>query len=101
MLAKCANPLCTLSFLYLREGKLFKLEPEHNPAEAKKAEYFWLCSRCSKIMTLCLEIDASVKTILFPDLAKRSTDVANLLPIKRQQGLLLNCIHAGPAAAAA
>jgi|SRR5271165_5375976 len=58
MLSKCANPECSESFRYLHEGKLFCLSPTPEVRIAtgtfKPAlhERFWLCTRCSKKMTL-------------------------------------------------
>lgn len=61
MLSKCANPQCSASFLYLRKGKLFRIEmaPDDNvrpdPKVRKpsaRVEYFWLCDDCASSMTL-------------------------------------------------
>jgi hypothetical protein len=72
MLAKCANPACTAPFLYLREGKLYQIETrteipskageqiqgatakgERKPA--RRLEFFWLCGRCARQMTLAFD----------------------------------------------
>jgi hypothetical protein len=73
MLAKCANPACSAPFLYLREGKLYQIEiqaempsgagdrdqgaagakEERKPA--RRLEFFWLCSRCARQMTLSFD----------------------------------------------
>jgi hypothetical protein len=72
MLAKCANPACTAPFLYLREGKLYQIETgaeipskagEHNQGAsaqderkpARRLEFFWLCGRCARQMTLAFD----------------------------------------------
>ena len=71
MLAKCANPSCNTPFLYLREGRLYQMEvgellpgalqPRHqsSPAEDRKPgrrlEFFWLCGRCSRRMSLAFQ----------------------------------------------
>jgi len=61
MLSKCANPECCESFRYLHEGKLFRLCPTPEVQIAagtfKPAlhERFWLCTRCSRKMTLVWE----------------------------------------------
>jgi hypothetical protein len=73
MLAKCANPACTAPFLYLREGKLYQIEvgtdtsanrsikqnPDDRPVEdrklARRLEFFWLCGRCARQMTLAFD----------------------------------------------
>ena len=67
MITKCANPACGALFRYLREGKLFLVEPPPSsidraqflpPAEAEfktrvpRSEYFWLCERCARSMTI-------------------------------------------------
>ncbi len=67
MLAKCANPSCNTPFLYLREGRLYQMEvgealpgaPQSRPAEDRKPtrrlEFFWLCGRCSRRMSLAFQ----------------------------------------------
>jgi hypothetical protein len=71
MLAKCANPACSAPFLYLREGKLYQIEmqPEMSSAAeeqkrevakddrkpARRLEFFWLCGRCARQMTLSFD----------------------------------------------
>lgn len=68
MISKCANRACSEPFLYLR-GKIFQMErwegetngearerPSHN------VEHFWLCSRCSAVMTLVFEKGKRVVT---------------------------------------
>lgn len=68
MLSKCANPECSARFLYLHDGKVFRVEPQalhkapagtpaaHNVVIAAKPgqrpEYFWLCSNCADRLTL-------------------------------------------------
>lgn len=63
MLAKCANPACSNHFLYLHQGKLFRLDREsgemavdsdfheHSP----HVEFFWLCDHCAADMTIVVE----------------------------------------------
>lgn len=60
MLSKCANPDCSNLFLYLHQGKLFRLDTdtghvgadpdfrEHGP----RVEFFWLCDDCAANMTV-------------------------------------------------
>lgn len=72
MLSKCANPSCHTPFLYLREGKLYQMEvgaevpasapqPNNYAGErvdrrpARRLEFFWLCGRCSRQMTLAFD----------------------------------------------
>lgn len=62
MLAKCANPSCSASFLHLADGRLFRLEG-HSPvgaSNAKATEYFWLCAPCAARMSLHLAQDGKV-----------------------------------------
>ena len=77
MIAKCANSLCSASFHYLREGKVFRMEfsPEGQPLQPKlagskpagKVEHFWLCGACSNTLTLVVT-GGKVETVLMePD----------------------------------
>ena len=58
MVAKCANPSCSVSFRNLQERRLLRLEadPELTPSvnsyagSHSRVEYFWLCSHCSEFM---------------------------------------------------
>lgn len=65
MLSKCANPVCSEPFRYLRHGKLFRLETgmerRNGPSfgedptvkkPVRRTEYFWLCDECAARMTL-------------------------------------------------
>ena len=57
MLSKCANPECSEILRYLHQGKIFYLAPTPEVEiltmlSAKLHERFWLCSRCSRSMTL-------------------------------------------------
>ncbi len=72
MLSKCANPTCSNTFRYLREGRLYLInsisrldERERLSATASKSrspEYAWLCSMCSSYMTI--DIDETNGTIV-------------------------------------
>ena len=69
MLSKCANPACTATFHFLHEGIVFRvLRPSNHPrpptSEAfgentnlQEVERYWLCDRCSRVMTLAAEGD--------------------------------------------
>jgi len=82
MVAKCANPSCSVSFRSLQEGRLFRLEadsgltPSANSCASSESgvEYFWLCSRCSKLMSLGLGQDGTVVTVPLPDCAHRKPE---------------------------
>jgi hypothetical protein len=58
MLSKCANPVCSVTFRYLHEGRIFQLVPgpavEWAAAEKGplRVERFWLCDACSKEMNV-------------------------------------------------
>jgi hypothetical protein len=61
MLSKCANPSCSTPLIYLREGKIFKVDStskagaHSGPALVKpveRVEHFWLCGPCSERLTL-------------------------------------------------
>lgn len=77
MLAKCANPACSSRFLYLGEGKLFRIEvpAEGQPPEGgepsgqpylvtrkpvRRVEHYWLCARCAASLTLAYDRNAGV-----------------------------------------
>lgn len=62
MLSKCANPGCTATFLYLHQGKLFRLNVgndtpvsaalSNNAKSVTRVEFFWLCSDCANELTV-------------------------------------------------
>lgn len=62
MISKCANPACSAHFLYLHEGRVFRVmravdgEPGSQVgAEStakKQTEFFWLCDRCCATLTI-------------------------------------------------
>ncbi len=80
MLSKCANPDCAEPFLYLCQGKLFRLEiieeadghPSVQDTNQKfkgahrRTEYYWLCESCCKRMTVAYQKGKGVTTVLFP-----------------------------------
>jgi hypothetical protein len=90
MLAKCANPLCSASFHPLDENKLFQLgtDPTLGSSEAR-AEYFWLCHRCSSVMTLRLKRDGAVGTVLLLETLRGVSARATLTLAHRQIKLVL------------
>jgi hypothetical protein len=68
VVAKCANAACSAPFLYLREGKIFRMEfavDRHprgpvlakNPKPVRKIEHLWLCGPCSTTLTLVMNGD--------------------------------------------
>jgi len=67
MLSKCANPPCSASFRYFRQGKLFRVEIEPSgmvqPAKAPgRSEFFWLCDDCASHLTL--EYDRHINVVI-------------------------------------
>jgi hypothetical protein len=75
MLSKCANPGCSASFLYLHQGKLFRLETSGNGDDtrigvpdpqgknsSRRLEYFWLCDDCASVMTVSFKKGVGVTT---------------------------------------
>jgi hypothetical protein len=94
MLAKCSNPSCFATFLYLDKGTLFRLEPE--PAfpsnKFRRTEYFWLCDRCSETMTLALAEDQSLVAVPLPEEIRGVRNSVSLVSRDRRTGLLLRSI---------
>lgn len=84
MVSKCANPQCGAAFLYLHQGKLFRIEtdagwPQDPPDPSarkpiRRLEYFWLCDDCAAQMTLARK-DGAVVTA--PNVATRSAATAS------------------------
>jgi hypothetical protein len=64
MISKCANPACSAHFLYLHEGRVFRIMRDSrdqrdaqlgvDPTLKKhpQVEFFWLCKVCSLTMTI-------------------------------------------------
>ncbi len=73
MVSKCANPGCSATFHYLRDGKVFQLQVDSGrPTEPQllqptrppaHVEHFWLCGLCASTMTLLVD---SGKVIAVP-----------------------------------
>ncbi len=65
MVSKCANPECSATFHYLRDGKVFQLQVEsapptephllHPSKPPARVEHFWLCGLCASTMTLLVD----------------------------------------------
>lgn len=75
MLTKCVNPLCSVPFRRLNEGKLFLVDSEgkardnFDPRKRKPPrhiEYFWLCTECARLVTLTFDYKAGLMTIPIP-----------------------------------
>jgi hypothetical protein len=89
MLAKCANASCSEFFRYLESGRLFRLDTDGAGPSATPPEYFWLCHRCSRKMTLRLDESNGIKVVHSRETALRRGDSLGLVLLDRQRGLLL------------
>jgi hypothetical protein len=78
MVTKCANPSCTNLFRYLRGGKVFLIDTRPPALESNKnfretspkREYFWLCERCSRNMSVALDQNGSPVTVRRPTVSR-------------------------------
>jgi len=85
MISKCANPACTVRFLYLHSGKLFRFEKE--PKEDSQpqmgidssirkhshgVDFYWLCETCAAKMTLTYRKGYGVVTLPFASMKAAS-----------------------------
>lgn len=68
MLSKCANPECSTTLLYLREGKVFKVESDASgpisisgKKQVRRVEHFWLCGKCSESQTLFFDKEYGIR----------------------------------------
>jgi len=76
MLSKCANPGCPAPFLYLHQGKLFRVDtssevPPTNIASggrrlARRLEFFWLCDQCAALLTLHYQKGVGITAVPLP-----------------------------------
>lgn len=72
MVSKCANPECSVSFQYFREGKLYRIDnaglgtdlPTGPQVPARKrphrVEHYWLCGTCAARLTLTYDREKGV-----------------------------------------
>jgi hypothetical protein len=79
MLSKCANPQCSTTLHYLREGKVFKMEPVVIPKDGetarkpmKSVEHFWLCGPCSESWTLLYDRESGIRVAAKPAMVKHA-----------------------------
>jgi hypothetical protein len=100
MLSKCANPVCSKRFLYLREGKLFRLEVpvgdqtvpngsvngKTSPNPRLRDEYFWLCETCCPNFKVVCEQGAGVKIISFNGAEPRPSVSRDFQPGPTEEG---------------
>jgi len=81
MISKCANPDCSASFRYLRDGKLFRVdldELENRPeSDSDKAwhrrEHFWLCGCCAASLTLVAEKGRGVTAVPLSQVLRKAS----------------------------
>jgi hypothetical protein len=96
MLEKCVNSSCSARFRYLDEGRLFRVE--YNPGLQSfvrlKPQYFWLCSSCSETMSLRLDRETTVRTVVKLDDSRHGRKDVDFIPLERKEGLLLSCLGA-------
>jgi hypothetical protein len=97
MLSKCFNPACAAPFHSLREGTLFRLEPDGTfPSSTTEPQYFWLCKRCDDAVTLTLKEDGVVEVV--PGVPPYAHGVRRDMPLafNRRKGLLLRTVSFWP-----
>lgn len=71
MLSKCANPICSTTFRYPHEGRLYVIAPReklgrHKPRCSSKSgqpEYAWLCSSCSLYLTIQIDEEYGTRVV--------------------------------------
>jgi hypothetical protein len=76
MLSKCANPGCPASFLYLHQGKLFRLDSSAEivvripvsevTRPSLRVEFFWLCNQCAAELTLGYKKGTGITVVPLP-----------------------------------
>jgi hypothetical protein len=65
MLSKCANPICSASFKYFRQGKVFEVRSDSSHfavsitagavrESSNSVQHYWLCAKCSAKMTIAV-----------------------------------------------
>jgi len=94
MLTVCSNPACAAPFLYLKHGRLFRLEADPTQSSTKfaRVEYFWLCRHCASEMTLRLREDGTVVAALLPEAIRGVPEGIALTSVDRKTGLLLRSV---------
>jgi len=94
LLNTCANPNCSESFRYLRDGKLFRLQKEGkgSSSEISNPEYFWLCDHCAETMSLRLTGQGEVVVCASESYSARAAEY-DFIPLDRRGGLLLGCLR--------
>lgn len=72
MISKCANPACSAHFLYLHEGRVFRVlrnAPDKREVQMgvdptikkhPQVEFYWLCGTCADTMTVRIRKDSGI-----------------------------------------
>jgi len=66
MITQCANPACAVPLRYLRGGRIFQFEVRSRRQGRKlsrQVAHFWLCGRCSSMMTLAFDPATGVQVV--------------------------------------
>ena len=93
MLDKCINQSCSTPFRYLRNGRLFRLESDPLVRASKpKAEYFWLCDRCSAKMNLCITKEGTVSPVMLSRQGSAGLTRKGVTRVDRKDGFLLSTL---------
>jgi hypothetical protein len=95
LLDKCSNPSCRSSFRYINDGRLFRIDsdPSGSSSYLTKSEYFWLCQKCARAMSLRLTEDATVEMFPSSDTLRPAKSAVDFVAIHRKGGLVLSCLN--------
>jgi hypothetical protein len=86
MLSKCAHPACFAQFRYLHEGRIFKahMSGPSGHTTTHRVEYFWLCERCAKSLTIVFESGRVTTHPIYLELTTGNSEmVAERSPTRR------------------
>ena len=79
MLSKCANPGCAATFLYLHQGKLYRLDTNVEAVAgtsakkpSRRVEFFWLCNQCAVEVTLGYKRGTGITVVPLPKALARA-----------------------------
>jgi hypothetical protein len=83
MLSKCANPGCAATFLYLHQGKLYRLDTNVEAVAgtsakkpSRRVEFFWLCDQCAAEVTLGYKRGTGITVVPLPKVLKRAASAS-------------------------
>ncbi len=86
MLSKCANPGCSATFLYLYQGKLFRLDTSIESLAripvrevtrpSRRVEFFWLCNQCAAELTLGYNKGTGITVVPLPKALGRAASAS-------------------------